>query len=84
MQSHTLEWAAVNGFEPFVDEGFRSPTVTTLRAPGRDIMDLAARAKAAGFAMDKGYGKLKGQAFRIGHMGDHTVERVQRLLAALL
>ena len=33
--------------------------------------------------MDKGYGKLKGEAFRIGHMGDHTVERLQQLLAAL-
>ena len=41
------------------------------------------RAKAAGFALDKGYERLKGKAFRIGHMGDHTVERLQRLLAAL-
>jgi aspartate aminotransferase-like enzyme len=83
MQSCTLAWAAANGLEPFVPEGFRAPTVTTLRAPGRDVMELAARAKDAGFAMDKGYGKLKGEAFRIGHMGDHTVARLQRLLAAI-
>jgi aspartate aminotransferase-like enzyme len=83
MQSCTLDWATAHGFEPFVADGFRSPTVTTLRAPGRDIMALATRASAAGFAMDKGYGKLKGEAFRIGHMGDHTVARLQRLLGAL-
>ena len=83
MQACTADWATEHGFEFFVKEPFRSPTVTTLRAPGRDIAKLAAQAKASGFAMDHGYGKLKGEAFRIGHMGDHTVERLQGLLAAI-
>ena len=84
MQRCTADWATANGYEFFVeDETLRSPTVTTLRAPGRDVMELAQKAKAAGFAMDKGYGKLKGEAFRIGHMGDHTVTRLERLLGAL-
>ena len=33
--------------------------------------------------MDKGYGDLKGKAFRIGHMGDHTMARLESLLAVL-
>lgn len=33
--------------------------------------------------MDKGYGDLKGKAFRIGHMGDHTMARLEALLSAL-
>lgn len=61
----------------------RSPTVTTLTSPEVPIPDLQARAKAAGFALDRGYGKLKDQAFRIGHMGDHNVALLNELLAAL-
>ena len=83
MQATTAAWANEHGFTFFVDEPWRSPTVSALNVSGRDVMELAARAKAAGFAMDKGYGKLKGQAFRLGHMGDHTVARLQKLLAAL-
>ena len=84
MQAATAAWANEHGFTFFVDEPSRSPTVSALNASGRDVMELAAKARAAGFAMDKGYGKLKGQAFRLGHMGDHTVAGLQRLLAALV
>lgn len=83
MRDTTIEWAERHQFEPFVDAAHRSTTVTALCAPGRDVMELAAQAKRNGFAMDKGYGKLKGEAFRIGHMGDHTLERLQQLLAVL-
>jgi len=36
-----------------------------------------------GFAMDKGYGKLKGQTFRIPHMGDMQPETLREVLAGL-
>ncbi|MCB9889857.1 MAG: alanine--glyoxylate aminotransferase family protein [Planctomycetes bacterium] len=84
MQQRTLAFAADHGMVPLAPEGCRSPTVTALRAPGHDIAELAARARTAGFAFDQGYGKLKGEAFRIGHMGDHTESRLQRLLDALV
>jgi aspartate aminotransferase-like enzyme len=29
-----------------------------------------------------GYGRLKNSTFRIGHMGDHTMESLERCLAA--
>jgi aspartate aminotransferase-like enzyme len=37
----------------------------------------------AGFKIDQGYGPLKGKAFRIGHMGDHGLPDLDRLLAAI-
>ena len=35
-----------------------------------------------GIIVGNGYGKLKSSTFRIGHMGDHTVETLERCLAA--
>lgn len=85
MRDAVLAWAARAGIAPYVaDAAARSPTVSCLQASGHDVEALAARALAAGFQIDKGYGDLKGKTFRIGHMGDHTVERVQQLLTALL
>jgi aspartate aminotransferase-like enzyme len=84
LRDETLRWAGEHDFEPFVAEsGARSPTVTCLRASGHDVAELAAQAQRAGFKMDKGYGKLKGETFRIGHMGDHQPERLARFLHSL-
>ena len=84
LREQTLTWAAAEGFQPFVGaEAHRSPTVTCMDASGRDVMALAKAAGAAGIAMDKGYGDLKGKTFRIGHMGDHQPASLQRLLDVL-
>jgi hypothetical protein len=56
---------------------------STHRRAGCNVGGLASAASAAGFKIDKGYGDLKGKAFRIGHMGDHTLSRLQQLLAAI-
>ncbi len=61
--------------------GGRSPTVTCIMLPdaiaGPEVVTgMAAR----GFTIGGGYGKLKPVAFRIGHMGDHTVEELEILL----
>lgn len=83
MRNATVDWATQHKFEFFVEEPHRSPTVTCLRASGRDVVALAEQAAAAGFAMDKGYGKLKGLTFRIGHMGDHTLAGLKELFVVL-
>jgi predicted phosphoserine aminotransferase len=84
MRDETLAWAARAGMRPFVAEpAHRAPAVSAIDAAGQDVAALAARARAAGFVLDRGYGKLKDQAFRIGHMGDHDLPRLRRLLAAL-
>jgi aspartate aminotransferase-like enzyme len=84
MRDTTLAWAAKKGMRPFVaKEEARSPTVSCIDAQGGSVDGLAAAALATGFKIDKGYGDLKGKAFRIGHMGDHTLARLQQLLAAI-
>ena len=84
MRAATLAWAERAGFAPFVaDPALRSPTVSCIDARGGDVDTLAKKASAAGFKLDKGYGDLKGKAFRIGHMGDHPLTRLQQLLTAL-
>jgi predicted phosphoserine aminotransferase len=84
MQQRTIEWASDRGITPFVaDAASRSPTVSALNSEGHDVDAMIARARDAGFTVGKGYGKLKETTFRIGHMGDHTEERLERLLQAL-
>lgn len=84
LRDRTLQWAAQHDFAPFVaDPAARSPTVTCLWASGRETPELAARAAGAGFRIDQGYGDLKGRTFRIGHMGDHPLARLEACLAAM-
>jgi aspartate aminotransferase-like enzyme len=65
-------------------EGFRSPAVTCISAPsGRTGPDVVKAMKARGFVITAGYGDLKDAMFRIGHMGEHTVEELDVLLGAL-
>jgi aspartate aminotransferase-like enzyme len=33
-----------------------------------------------GYTIDKGYGKIKGQTFRVPHMGDMTTAELQDIL----
>jgi predicted phosphoserine aminotransferase len=65
-------------------DGYRSPSVTTIAVPdGWTGSHIASEVKARGFVIATGYGKLKDQTFRIGHMGDHTMEELEVLLEAL-
>lgn len=72
------------GFSLFAPAGFRALTVTTIATstelPGTRI---SAELKKRGFTIGSGYGKLKDATFRIGHMGDHTLEGLNRLLAEI-
>ncbi|MGE3175471.1 MAG: alanine--glyoxylate aminotransferase family protein [Planctomycetota bacterium] len=85
MQQVCADWAREHAIEPFVaQEAARSPTVSCFQASGRDVKQMAERASDAGYKIDQGYGDLKGKTFRIGHMGDHTVDRVQACLRTML
>ena len=48
-----------------------------------DGIDVAKRAAQQGFTIAPGYGILSQSSFRIGHMGDHTVEELDALLGVL-
>ena len=77
-------WVKGHGFELFPEEVYSSRTLTCAR--NSRTIDLAALKKKlgeAGFAFDDGYGKIKGQTFRIAHMGDMTRGDLDGLFAAM-
>ena len=87
MAERTHGWAEGNaerlGTGVFAPPGERSPTVTAVTLPDGVTGDQVVKAvKARGFTVGGGYGKVKSRTFRIGHMGDHTVDGVARCLAA--
>jgi aspartate aminotransferase-like enzyme len=82
MQARTVQWAAGHGLELFPPADLASPTISCIRAGSIDTPGFIAGLKARGFEIGNGYGKLKNETFRIGHMGDHTEAGLERLLAA--
>jgi aspartate aminotransferase-like enzyme len=65
-------------------EGHRSPAVTAIRLPDELSGPPIVRAMLErGWVIGGGYGKLKERTIRIGHMGDHTLEELEGLLAEL-
>jgi aspartate aminotransferase-like enzyme len=63
-------------------DGVRAPTVSCLTVPG-DALRLAQLLRERGFEVGAGYGALAASTIRIGHMGDHTVRDVTKLLDAM-
>ncbi len=84
MRETTHAWALGHGFELFAQEGYRSPTVTTVaNTIGIDVFAMAAFMAEKGFTIDKGYGKLKGETFRIAHMGDMQPAVLNEILSTM-
>ena len=82
MQQRTLEWARGRGLTTLPSKSHASPTVSCLRAGDIDVAGLVQGLAARGLQISNGYGDLKGQTFRIGHMGDHTDAGLDALLTA--
>lgn len=77
-------WVRERGFGFFPPEAYLSMTLTCA-ANTREI-DLAVVKKemgVRGYAFDDGYGKVKGQTFRIPHMGDMQPADLQNFLSEL-
>lgn len=78
-------WGEKHGFELLPPEGARSLSLSCFVTP--DNLDQAGWIKAVianhGFAINGGYGKIKGKTFRISNMGNETAETMQKLLDAL-
>lgn len=96
MRDMVHEWVSgLDGFELFAPEGFRSPTVTCVRArDGVSVADLKAckeRMRARGYLMDPGYGGLnklleeagRTPVFRVGHMADIMPDMLEKYLEEL-
>ena len=85
MRDATQQWALERGFELYAQDGYRSNTVTTIENTlGIDVnaMDRFMQSEV-GFAMDKGYGKIKGTTFRLPHMGDVTIDMLSEVLGGI-
>ena len=77
------DWAA-DRFAVLARDGARSPTVTAIEnTRGLDVPTLLAAVERRGFRIADGHGALAGATFRVGHMGDVTVEETKSLLAAM-
>jgi predicted phosphoserine aminotransferase len=83
MARRVRRWAG-DRFGVLAEPGFESDTVTCVVNTRRlDVGEFLGRLRARGFQISNGYGALKERTFRIGHMGEHTVEGVERLLSAM-
>ncbi len=90
MAERTYRWveetAASTGeqFGLFAPEGYRSPAVTAISLPERITgPEVAAGVSAQGYTVAPGYGPLRNKTFRIGHMGEHTLDALEDLLEVL-
>lgn len=89
MATRTYDWvealAARHGeaLRVLAGAGHRSPTVTSVTLPASLPSSTLLRAVTErGFTIGSGYGKNKETTLRVGHMGDHTLEGLERCLAA--
>ncbi len=85
MRDATHEWALERGFGLYAQAGYRSDTVTTVaNTLGIDVNAMGDfMENEVGFAMDKGYGKIKGATFRLPHMGDVSLSMLREVLGGL-
>jgi aspartate aminotransferase-like enzyme len=84
LADYVREWVTSRGFQLFPETGYRSQTLTCSRnSRGIDLVILKKKLAEAGFAFDDGYGKIKGQTFRIAHMGDMTRTDLDGLFSAI-
>ncbi len=84
MAERVHRWALERDQDLFASQGFRSQTVTTVvNRAGLDISALNKFLLGQDMRIANGYGKLKGQTFRIAHMGEIQMQDIERLLSAL-
>jgi aspartate aminotransferase-like enzyme len=84
MAEYTREWAEEH-FGLFAEEGYESQTVTCVEnTRGIDVAEtVEAVSEEYDMAFSSGYGDISEQSFRIGHMGEHTVESIEELTDAI-
>ncbi len=85
MRDATHQWALDRGLGLYAQECYRSNTVTTVENTlGIDVnaMDRFMQSEV-GYAMDKGYGVIKGTTFRLPHMGDVTMDMLSEVLRGI-
>jgi aspartate aminotransferase-like enzyme len=83
MAELTQNWAKKN-FEMFPEKGYESVTVSCIKnTQGKSVKELNQKLAERGLEISNGYGKLAEKTFRIGHMGEWTVEGIKQALDAI-
>jgi aspartate aminotransferase-like enzyme len=83
MAALTQKWAKKH-FEMFPEKGYESITVSCIKnTQGKNVKELNQKLAERGLEISNGYGKLAEKTFRIGHMGEWTVEGVKGALDAI-
>jgi Serine-pyruvate aminotransferase/archaeal aspartate aminotransferase len=79
------EWVRKRGFEFFAEENFRSVTLTCVKnSRGVEVPRLVRNLREKHhLVIDGGYGKIKGETFRLSNMGDESEATISHLLACL-
>lgn len=68
---YTQNWALAHGQSLYPEKGCESETLTCIQNDqGWDINKINDALLSRGFRMDRGYGSLRGKAFRVAHMGN--------------
>ena len=81
MAEYTQNWALQSGQSLFPEQGYESNTITCINNDREwDINSIHDQLLERGFRMDRGYGKLRGKAFRIAHMGNVMPEDLTEYL----
>ncbi len=84
MAEYTRQWALDQGFELFSEPGYESVTLTCIKNNlGIDVAAVINQVKELGMEFGNGYGKVKGQAFRIAHMGDLCMADIKAVTGAI-
>ena len=84
LAAYVREWVRSRGFDFFVAEPYRSLTLTCIaNNRGVDLRKLKGALGERGYAFDDGYGKLKGETFRIAHMGDLHLDDLKEFIAVI-
>ena len=71
MADYAQNWALNHGQTLYPDKGCESETITCIKNDQMwNINKINDKLLASGYRMDRGYGILRGKAFRIAHMGN--------------
>lgn len=81
MAECTKKWAKKH-FDLFPEQGYESITVSCIKnSLGKSVKDLNEKLAEKGFSIGNGYGKLREETFRIGHMGEWNTAGIKQVLA---
>jgi aspartate aminotransferase-like enzyme len=84
MAQMTRDWVLSAGFQLFSEDGYHSPTLTTVKNTlGVDVSKMNAFLRERGMVVSSGYGKIKAETFRIAHMGDLQPEHMLELFEGI-